>query len=276
MKVFEVGPASIARGARLAAARIAARLGGHRGFVVTGIPRSGTSLLCALLSSSPDTHCFNEIYYNVYGLPWFFRRMRKRIVRGEPVPIRLDSDGRRITSTSRDNYRRVQEIRLPERRDVVVGSKVTVPYLNCLGDLLQLGYPTVALVRDPVFTLASWRSEKMRDTPVDRVTEGDRHSHWSNVRFGHEEKLQRQAELWNHYAGVIWKHQERVHVLRYEDLVGRTDAALKAVTKHLGIAPIDVDKPLRTRNRPEHYAAIDPVRNLVKELCSRRASYGYA
>lgn len=276
MKVFEVDPAFIARRARHATARIAARLGGHRGFVVTGIPRSGTSLLCMLLSSSPDAHCFNEICYDVCGLPWFFRRMRKRIARGEPVPIRLDSDGRRITSTSRENYRRLQETRLPERRDVVVGSKVTVPYLNCLGDLLQLGYPTVALVRDPVFTLASWRSEKMRDTPVDRVTEDDRHSHWSNVRFGHEEKLQRQAELWNHYAGVIQKHQERVHLLRYEDLVDRTDVAFDAVTQHLGIAPLDVDEPLRTRNRPEHYGDIDPVQSVVEDLCSLRASFGYA
>ena len=43
-------------------------------YVITGIPRSGTSLLSAILSKSPNSICFNEIQYKVPLLPSFFNK----------------------------------------------------------------------------------------------------------------------------------------------------------------------------------------------------------
>jgi len=48
-------------------------------FIVTGIPRSGTSLISTILCKPINCYCFNEIQYKIEILPIFFNRMRKKI-----------------------------------------------------------------------------------------------------------------------------------------------------------------------------------------------------
>ena len=45
-------------------------------YVITGIPRSGTSLISTILSSSENSFCFNEVHYQIPVLPSFFSEMR--------------------------------------------------------------------------------------------------------------------------------------------------------------------------------------------------------
>ena len=63
-------------------------------YVITGIPRSGTSLMSTILSSSENSFCFNEVHYQIPVLPSFFSEMRTRIESGLPVINKVNEKGK--------------------------------------------------------------------------------------------------------------------------------------------------------------------------------------
>ena len=75
----------------------------HLDYVVTGIPRSGTSLMSTILSSSENSFCFNEVHYQIPVLPSFFSEMRKRIENGLPVINKINEKGKLTTDTQRQD-----------------------------------------------------------------------------------------------------------------------------------------------------------------------------
>ena len=74
----------------------------HRHYILTGIPRSGTSLVCRLMNLYDNSLCLNEIWYDTNKLVgWFFNIRAEALVKGT-VPNRFDRNGNITTDTRRD------------------------------------------------------------------------------------------------------------------------------------------------------------------------------
>lgn len=247
-----------------------------RDFIVTGIPRSGTSLVCASLTEADDCVCLNEIHYQVDSLPLFFRRIRKKVLAGEPVPNKIDEKGRLITSTDDSNKDSIRKQVYPVKgNNVVVGSKVTIPYLNQIGRILDHGYKVIVMVRDPVYTLGSWNSEKLSDTPMNKVCEDDLHPHWQNVEFISSDKIERQAQIWEYYASLIWSLRDKVKICKYEQLIEQQELVIRELVEFLGISlPRDLED-LKSRNVDSNYDRLESIRNAAKKYCPSRKLFGY-
>ena len=81
-------------------------------YVITGIPRSGTSLMSTILSSSENSFCFKEVHYQIPVLPSFFSEMRTRIKSGLPVINKFNEKGKLTSDTqSGVKYPKVDEIK---------------------------------------------------------------------------------------------------------------------------------------------------------------------
>lgn len=248
---------------------------GPRDFILTGIPRSGTSLLSSLLTRARNCVCFNEIYYDARSLPLFFEWMRIRLRFGRTVPNRADRSGKLITSTSDQNKRQIRWLQEPVDDNPVLGSKVTTGYLDKIEVLLDHGYPIVAMVRDPLFALGSWNTEKLANTPLQAVQDDDMADHWRHIDFESDDTIQRQAEIWEHYAQRIRSWDQDLLVIRYEDLTEDQGSIRSDLAGHLGL---DFDEPwpkLRNMNEPGRYPEQDRIEEAVKALCPTRVSFGY-
>lgn len=249
------------------------------GFVVTGIPRSGTSLLCAMLSRSDTCVCFNEIHYDIDSLPLFFEEMRRKLQSHVAVPNKLDEEGELITSTDDANKHSIRKkVFHVEGEELAVGSKVTVPYLNQIRGILAQGFPTIIMIRDPVYTLGSWNSEKLSNTPLNRVMSDDLHSHWKQVRFASsEEKIARQAHIWEHYARLIWsiRSESRVRIIKYESLVEMPGEVLKELGDFIHISQTDEVQNLDNCNDDSRYCSLELIRSAVVQYCPSRVVFGY-
>ena len=100
-------------------------------YVITGIPRSGTSLMSTILSSSENSFCFNEVHYQIPVLPSFFSEMRTRIESSLPVINKVNGKGKLTSDTQRQGGVKFAEMEVVGKSNPIrLGSKVNVPYLN--------------------------------------------------------------------------------------------------------------------------------------------------
>lgn len=134
--------------------------------IVTGLPRSGTSFLCRILSERPDTVVINEpseIFPALVGKesPWglacFYAELRRDLLAARPV-LNKHIGGRLVDDTARQIDMPIPYRTTVSKVEFTLGTKNTLAYLARLPALLKVmpNAHVVALVRHPYDCLASW------------------------------------------------------------------------------------------------------------------------
>lgn len=254
-----------------------------RSLVLTGISRSGTSLLCALVNALPNAVCLNEVLPSEpSALLVALARMRKDLLRGRPVPNKFDGeDGAPTTNTLGAGV--VREKRLVEKPlddELLLASKRNLPYLLRLEEILEHELPVAALLRDPVYALGSWGGEQARvaGIPGARIGPADQHPHWDALALTRRDPIERRAEAWQLCAERLWALRDRILVLRYEDLCADPAAVVDRIAVRFGL-PLPAHLPVSVRpaqNDDRRYPEIPRVRAAVAALCPARLDFGYA
>lgn len=252
----------------------------ERTLIVSGISRSGTSLLSVLLNSIDNVVCFNEVLPpDPERLPEALARVRRDLLAGKPVRNKFDRAGQLTTDTLSAMVKRKAAVDKPLAEDLCVATKRNIPYLNEAEALLALGYPMVVMIRDPVYTLGSWGSPKAvaASIPGARVEVGQLHPHWHRVRFTRSDVIERRAEAWQHYAARIWDLRDRVCIMGYEGLCARPVETMVALCRYAGLSePGPLPEIVRPAcNDDDRYPELRRIRAAVRELCPVRARFGY-
>ncbi len=252
-----------------------------RTLVVSGISRSGTSLLAVLLNAIDDVVCFNEtLPPDPERLPSAMARARKDLLAGRPVRNKYDRHGQLTTDTLSHMDKKKAVVNKPLSENLVVATKRNIPYLNEAEALLDLGYPMVVMIRDPVYTLGSWGSPKAvaASIPGARVGVDDMHPHWRHVRFTSRDLVERRAEAWQHYAARIWGLRDRVHIVAYEDLCACPTETLVALGRYADLpAPGRLPEIVRPAfNDDDRYPELPRIREAVAAFCPARRHFGYS
>nr|WP_256586833.1 sulfotransferase [Pseudomonas sp. A46] len=213
---------------------------GHgENLVITGVPRSGTSFLCRLLSEHPDTVVLNEpsgaldalrLEPLPWGLPRYYDELRRDILSSKPVPNK-HIDGRLVDDTAVGDKPATDYFPRLSSRAFRLGTKNTLGYLSRL-PLIRRVMPDALLVvtiRHPYDSLDSWS----------RTFQHLRHADVSSQPFGNPDDLsltgwQRKALIeildtkflplkralwWRYLAQQVLEAAEFSQVLRYEELV---------------------------------------------------------
>ena len=255
-----------------------------RNLIVTGIPRSGTSLFSTLLNEIPNVYCMNEILYNLSNLPMDMAVIRRSLINGQAVPNKY-KDGKLATNTGTEKSQIEILPKVIDKLfddDCVVGSNVNLPYLNNIQFLLMLKYKIIAIVRDPIYTIASWQTENCKEMQIHNLMGEDLYQMFWHIPITAETNTERQAQVWNHYAGVIWKLVDegmKMNYFTYEDIMEQADVILETVA-----CDFDIDlkddiplPPLKNQNTPERYPDINlkAIKDAVKEHCPNRELFGY-
>jgi hypothetical protein len=240
-----------------------------RSIVLTGLPRSGTTMACRLLNTLPDTVALHEPLAPgrfvdaedegavLEGMERFFRRTR-RMIRREGTAVSKNVGGD-ITDNAYEQVRSEQGLRAPsggkgmEKGKVVVGEGLKKDFLlivkqpalfSALLPVLAQRFPCYAIVRNPLSVLASWNS-------VDhRVREG--HSRGAELYdeglrrelASTKDRFDRQSILLSWWYERFYTTLDEHHIIRYEDIVSSGGGALCAITP----AAKTLHEPLSSQN----------------------------
>jgi len=275
-------------------------------FIITGIPRSGTSLMSSLLNTVDNMIVFNEVickevnFYDVPTLPGTFSKIRKLLWNHQPVPNRYDRDGKLTTNTMKDGENlEWKKAEKPIRRDVRIGSKINAPYLGHIGTIIENGFKVIAIIRHPVYVIGSYQ---MPHTATLNIANPLTDPRYAGFGFQNEyaqlyrdaksrsdvvcdedmllANIHCQAELWNHFAGLFATLSERKNfgLIKYEAMVDNPKKITEYIMQFLGFdeTPKTRDKiKIKNRNDVKNYLNISFIREAVKMWCSNATLFGY-
>lgn len=253
--------------------------------IVTGISRSGTSLFTVLLNLLDDVVAFNEVLpLELDALPGALDAVHGQLMAGEPVRNKFRGDGLATDTLQPGVVKREEAVAKPLTPDVRIATNRNLTYLNQLGDFVAGGWRVVVLVRDPVFTLASWSTARAVEHGIPGALAGveDRHPHLADVALDDGATLiERRAQVWEHYAARIWAHRAHAMIVPFEVLTQRPLLTLSAVARYCG-APqppesLDLGWVRPDRNDPDRHAPrlLRSIRDAVTRLCPTRLALGY-
>jgi hypothetical protein len=213
-----------------------------RNIILTGIPRSGTTLAAALLDAEPDTVCLNEPEWQhpspiltadgfAQAIAEDFVHVRQKFLNGVPVLDRRGVDGEALTNYFGESGEKAfvmhSLIRDNLSPDFTLAMKHNGPYLAVLPQLIsQKCFDIRAVVRHPLPTLRSWRRLQV---PISRGEMPGAVPYWREMRLLVEQPmdlLEKQVRMYGVIFDRIMKHKNEISIIRYEDLKGNAAGQL--------------------------------------------------
>ena len=221
--------------------------------LITGIPRSGTTLCCKLLNQRADVVALHEpinpsdmpegfgrseaVHSIVEQITHFDRAIEKGLpfTHGDKGGLAIDNP---VGQSFKDGVRQVVakrgQIQLPPREKNRYSLVVKQNALfTALMSELALRYPMVCIVRNPVDVLLSWFSV---DLPVNRghIPAGERFDAKLKAALSENDCLTRQLIIYQWFMQSFLK--SGLPKVRYEDVIASNGVALDNA---LGIQPFE-------------------------------------
>ncbi len=256
--------------------------------LITGTPRSGTTLLTATIHAIPNYVALSEPVQQqelkkdlaspeqyAKRLMALMQTLRQQILAGVALPNRFDKGGSAVAS----NYWKKspgaagggmeataeirEEVLAVQNENFTLGVKNCEQFTVCLEALVKLPQaPIIAVIRNPVACLLSWRS---LDLPVShgRLKFGEKfHRELRRIKRI-DDLLLRQVKLLDWYLERFYRHRESVRIMRYEDFVANPD-----LLRELIPVPVEHIFPGRQsmNERPEYnLEETDAIRDCLRE-----------
>jgi hypothetical protein len=225
--------------------------------LIVGIPRSGSTLLAALLDSLDNPLCLSEPR-ELFIVPeardraayvakvrQFLADIRRKVVAREPIVDTRNPDGTPTTNYIRRFFGRWPRFRPPSGQvdtsrhdaDVLVGIKHNVPFFAVLPELVEAGLPLVAIIRHPIPTILSWHETKI---PVSQGYMPSAEAFWPELN----RLMPASASPEEGWARIYEAFCARlvacgVEVMKYEDIIADVSALERRVGRKL-IRAVDI------------------------------------
>lgn len=266
--------------------------------IITGVPRSGTSYLCALLSKLHETVVINEpaeIFPFLvtpdtpFGLPLYYSNLRRDILCKRPIANKI-REGRMIEDTFPFDERTFFTAYV-DRQDFLLATKNTLAYIARLPYLVDY-FPNakiVACIRNPYDAIASWKSSFAHLANADMQLQSLGNA--ADTYLSPAQRLalteiaqaptvvQRRALMWCYLAECLLTHQKSLLILKYESMVTNPLGAVQKIFDHAEMPfPPQLREPVspsQVRSKSQVLSAAD--RAAINGICGDTAAkFGYA
>ena len=261
-----------------------------RDLIITGIPRSGTTLAAAIVDQSGDAFCLSEpdshveLMQTAKDADDFVARVRRdfdatreTLLAGKAVPDKRAGDGAPVTDyvtgaalgLRRDAVFTIREVSRPGlSRDFVLGAKHNALYAAVLPQIVRTGqFRVVALVRDPVAVLRSWQS---LDLPISQGRLPAAERFWPEmVALTHSdlELQEKQVRIYDLLCRRFADLSRQIEVIRYEALIADPTQLLAASGVRSSLSPTVTVRPL-TAGKYENKAGNAACSARIHELAA--------
>ena len=261
----------------------------------SGVPRSGTSLVCKLAGELPNTVALSEpmdgrvlkgISSNheaCANIQEFMDQTRQRILRDRRAPSLHDAAGRLmdnvvgVKAADGDSGLRTRQ---DERGDIDIDKPLTSEFtllvkhnalFAALLKSLRNTFSCLALVRNPLAVLASWQTVAL---PVQRgrIPVGERlDQHLAHALDAEPSTLRRQVAVLDWFFEQYETHLPASAILRYEELIASCGEALFYA---LGVSGAPRPPALTSQNANPVYDA-DSTQRLLSALLEGRRTWRF-
>ncbi len=259
--------------------------------VLTGLPRSGSTLTCNLLNRCPDIVALHEpipmgeVAEQHQGealvgeIAQFFadtrrsllteRRASSKTVDGQ-VPDNTFGEARGGEENLRRSLASHGEVSFEGKElspDFVLAVKHNAGFAALLEPLRER-YPCYGIVRHPLAVLSSWNSVNLAvqrgHVPVGEKIDASLRSALERI----EDRTERQFYILEWFFERFLRLLPRASILRYEDVIATRGQALAIVTP----AAAGLDEPLASKNANRAYDAAT-VQDLGRRLLGRDGAF---
>lgn len=254
-------------------------------FVLTGLPRGGTTYLSAVLHHPPRVVTISDPQgvfrrrFREHGVDAAildaFREFRAQLEAGEPIPTLEGTDGfagrGRVDTWNQEKLLRPVTV----APGFALGMKNPEVFLAHLDVFLDAGLRCVISLRHPVSVIASWRKRTLASVKPGEPPKGFGAGVALHVDVAGDDPFERALDLHERWCRdvVARKDHPRVMLVRHEDWytdpgqLARVGAFLDVPVKdHLEPAPIAADPPTSLTD-----AEVDRIR----ERCLTVGELGY-
>ena len=255
--------------------------------VLTGIPRSGTTLVCRLLNATPNTVALVEpMDVTVFlqrrsargklrELRGFLRANRETLLRdGTAISKHFKGAPDNPWGPSKDGALREQfadlgEVKIDKQLDANFQLVVKHPAaFTAILDVLAPAYPCYALVRNPLSVLGSWNSAKLA-VQRGRIPIAEKLDPALTQKLkGLDDAFDRQLAILDWFFACYCRALPVEAILRYEDVIASGGSLLKVITP----AAAQLDERLSSRNTNKQYDQM-LLGRLGRRLLSSQGAY---
>lgn len=251
--------------------------------LLTGIPRSGTTLCCHLLNESPNTIALHEPISPqefssrnsldaVQTITTFsVSTRRSALLSGQVASKQIDGavPSNPVGEQSEDGLRSEQVVAGVINVDKPLDQSLTLiikhnALFTALLSTLVRQFSCYAVIRNPLATIASWQTVDLPihegHVPMAEQFDTDLRHRLSEI----EEVLDRQLFILRWFYAAYRNDIEPSHVIRYEDIVATQGAVLAPLADGIPTAGI-----LENKNANAHYRDLD-INGLLNRLLQER------
>lgn len=256
--------------------------------LITGVPRSGTTLATAIVDGLEDTLALSEPQSHVDlldacrspaelvdRLALDLSRTRARVLQGGEVIDRRLPSGEPLT----DYFVRTDQGAANVRRDVSVrrpglstafllATKHNALYTSVLPEVLRDGrFSILALVRNPIHSILSWQSLQI---PVSRGRLPAGEVHWPELRSitcSALTVLEKQAAVIELFLRRYLEAGPAIRLVRYED-VAAGECSIATMLGRSTVRPVRIRKPsaLQTKYAESIEAVLEVLQRMAPSV----------
>ena len=258
-------------------------------FIITGIPRSGTTLMCRLMNCVQNVVCMNEIPA-LYEVPMLFERlgmMSYLLKKHKPIPMNVNEKDELLTDTQgQQNIIKHVIVHVHPDMPLFIGSKINIPYLNQIDIIHEQGIKAIAVIKDPIYAITSWNTHANINEQYVMSEDFKKWPRYSNFNFKETTRYGRQCEIWEHYIKIILDNLNSgviSSLILYQDIIKNPRKAIAIVLESiLGLdfmmyrEELKEDIPeLKSRDIMERFdqSMIIPIARNVMRICKTRQRF---
>ncbi len=222
--------------------------------ILTGLPRSGLTVVSALIDTLPDCVCLNEPKWHKRKgqqikkpLPlckWLvgdFAWRRVQMLHEKPIKDWRADDGTPLLDAIKDPRTPKDDSGKPVlvsfqkpglTKDFTLAMKHHALYTAVLPELVQFEhFRIIAVVRHPLDTIQSWRSLKNRAIAQGKLPQAAKFwNEAARISLLTGDPLDRMVQMYDAFCQRYWELRDKIEIIKFEDVVENP----KLVSKLMG------------------------------------------
>jgi hypothetical protein len=251
--------------------------------LITGIPRSGTSLITKLISEQQNTLCFSEptwlkeIRHDKQSCEEFknnltekVNQIRNEVKKGNPVEMTVEKGTNHLPENYYNrqknkiiNLKETRKVHIEYSKDLIICIKSNTLFTACIKALIdEEAWKVCSVVRSPLFVLMSWRSLNI---PISegKIKIGEIYSKEIREIVKEKDLLIRQVKILDWFFKTYADYSE--NIIKYENLVNNPQEVLNTLLNRSDTHKFD----LKSKNNEKVYNSIE--KNNLSETLARYA-----